>query len=61
MSNNCKLIAQNGMTQSQSQLCKGGYFKGASVTCGDHGQYVSMRILVFCVLLKSISQTHHSR
>ncbi|GJE93392.1 hypothetical protein PsYK624_095510 [Phanerochaete sordida] len=33
MSNNCRLISQNGATASEAQLCAGGYFKGASVQC----------------------------
>lgn len=33
MTNNCKLISQNGITQDKGQLCAGGYFNGASVQC----------------------------
>ncbi|EKM56596.1 uncharacterized protein PHACADRAFT_207801 [Phanerochaete carnosa HHB-10118-sp] len=37
MSNNCNLIAQNGLTQATDQMCKGGYDGGASVTCDSSG------------------------
>ncbi|KDQ06043.1 hypothetical protein BOTBODRAFT_149810 [Botryobasidium botryosum FD-172 SS1] len=36
MANNCGLIAQNGRTQDSNQLCRGGYTKGASVTCSNN-------------------------
>ncbi|KDN48740.1 hypothetical protein RSAG8_02727, partial [Rhizoctonia solani AG-8 WAC10335] len=36
MSNNCRVIASNGQTQNENQICKGGYSKGASVTCQDN-------------------------
>lgn len=37
MTNGCKIIAQNGATQSEAQLCAGGYFGGASVQCDSSG------------------------
>ncbi|GJE93393.1 hypothetical protein PsYK624_095520 [Phanerochaete sordida] len=40
MTNNCHIISQNGLTQSESQLCAGGYFKGASVQCDSGGNPV---------------------
>ncbi|KAG8762693.1 hypothetical protein FRC11_008008 [Ceratobasidium sp. 423] len=36
MSNNCGIIASNGQTQNENQMCKGGYSKGASVTCQNN-------------------------
>lgn len=41
MTNNCKLISQNGLTQSDDQMCKGGYNKGASVRCDGKGKPTS--------------------
>ena len=38
MANNCNLISQNGITQATDQMCKGGYSKGASVTCDGSGK-----------------------
>lgn len=37
MTNNCKLISQNGITDDNNQVCAGDYFDGASVTCNDSG------------------------
>lgn len=42
MANNCNLISQNGLTQATDQLCKGGYYNGASVTCDGSGKCVSL-------------------
>ncbi|KAJ1307860.1 hypothetical protein OPQ81_001940 [Rhizoctonia solani] len=36
MANNCGIIASNGQTQNENQMCKGGYSKGASVTCQNN-------------------------
>ncbi|KAF8598577.1 hypothetical protein BDV93DRAFT_561176 [Ceratobasidium sp. AG-I] len=36
MANNCGLISQNGFTQNENQMCKGGYHNGASVTCSNN-------------------------
>ncbi|EKM56593.1 uncharacterized protein PHACADRAFT_27396 [Phanerochaete carnosa HHB-10118-sp] len=41
MANNCGLIAQNGLTQATDQMCKGGYNKGASVTCDSSGNPIA--------------------
>lgn len=44
MANDCALIAQNGLTEADSQLCRGGYARGASVACDGDNRCVS----VFC-------------
>lgn len=36
MTNDCKLIAQNGQTEDNNQVCNGDWFGGASVTCKFH-------------------------
>ncbi|CAE6483580.1 unnamed protein product [Rhizoctonia solani] len=36
MANNCRVIASNGQTQDENQMCRGGYSKGASVTCRNN-------------------------
>ena len=38
MTNDCKIISQNGATQDKRQMCNGGYFKGADVTCDGNGK-----------------------
>ena len=34
MTNGCQLIAQNGLTEDNNQVCNGDWFHGADVTCG---------------------------
>ncbi|CAE7210149.1 unnamed protein product [Rhizoctonia solani] len=36
MSNNCRVIASNGQTQDENQMCRGGYSRGASVACQNN-------------------------
>ena len=41
MANDCGIISQNGLTQDPNQMCNGGYYNGADVTCDGSGKYVN--------------------
>ena len=45
MTNDRKIISQNGITEDKKQMCNGGYYNGADVTCDGSGKYVNFSSL----------------